>query len=82
MRLSDLNAILSSLGFMVQRGAKGNHHIVTHPALSASGTGFRASSFNGGHGPDPQILPVYIQILRRTIEMYEDFFLDEENGDE
>ncbi len=82
MRLSDLKAILLSLGFMVERGTKGNHYTVTHPALSASGKGFQGSHFDGAHGSDSQILPVYVQKLRRTIETYKDFFLDEENRGE
>lgn len=80
MRLSDLKAILLSLGFVVERGTKGNHYTVTHPPLSASGTGFRGLHFDGGHGTDPQVLPVYINKLRRLVETYQDFFLAEENN--
>ncbi|MEE4382285.1 MAG: type II toxin-antitoxin system HicA family toxin [Pseudomonadales bacterium] len=66
VRCRELVALLESLGFTVRRGRRGNHRIVTHAGLDD----FLGTSFDCGHGRDPEVRPVYVHKLRRVIEMH------------
>ena len=66
VRCRELVALLESLGFTVRRGRRGNHRIVTHAGLDD----FLGTSFDCGHGRDPEVRPVYVRKLRRVMEMH------------
>lgn len=67
LRCREVVGLLSQLGFVVRDGKRGSHKIYTHDGLP----GFHSSSFNCGHGKNPEIKPAYIQNILRVIETYE-----------
>jgi hypothetical protein len=54
------------MGFRVREGRKGNHRIYTHANLA----GFYGGNFDGGHGTDAEIKPVYVGQVVRTLKKY------------
>jgi len=67
IRCSELVAMLESLGFTVRKGANGGHRVFIHNRLD----GFYSSSFDGGHGRDDIVKPVYVRIVRRILLEHE-----------
>jgi hypothetical protein len=79
LRRSELEDALRSLGFSVRAGSSGGHRVFTHPKLSA----FYGSRFNGGHGQDAEILPVYVGQVIKVLRMYKselEFIQEHPNG--
>jgi predicted RNA binding protein YcfA (HicA-like mRNA interferase family) len=62
---SDVIKILTSLGFQVRDGKKGGHKIYTHDGIAD----FNSSSFNCGHGKNPEIKQPYIVNIMRVIKL-------------
>lgn len=67
IRCSELVAMLESLGFTVRKGANGGHRVFIHNSLD----GFYSSSFDGGHGRDDTVKPVYVRSVRRILLEHE-----------
>ena len=65
---TELSKLLTEHGFEVKDGKLGGHKVVTHDYIE----GFLSTSFNCGHGKNPQIKPIYISKLRKVIEQYID----------
>lgn len=63
IRCSELVAMLESLGFTVRQGSRGGHRVYTHNSLE----GFHSSSFDGGHGRDDLVKPVYVRKARQIL---------------
>lgn len=63
IRCRELVELMESLGFDVRDGSRGGHKIYTHPHLPD----FWSSSFNCGHGKDPEIKPAYITRVLRVL---------------
>lgn len=66
---SEIDKMLTGLGFLVTRKHSGNHHTYVHPQLSVAG--FYGSSYDCGHGADPVPLPVYFMNIRKVLRTYE-----------
>ena len=66
-RCSDLIARLETLGFQVRPGRSPGHKIVSHPGLAD----FYTTSFNCGHGKNPEIKTGYISNIRTTLVIHE-----------
>ncbi len=66
-RCSDLSKKLESLGFEVRDGKRGGHKIFVHDNLPS----FMSSSFNCGHGKNPEIKPAYIKKIIRILKEHE-----------
>lgn len=64
----EVKKILEKLGFEVRDGKQGGHKIFVHPGLPS----FKSSSFNCGHGKNPEIKPAYIRTLTRILRQYHD----------
>lgn len=64
-RCADLVALLESLHFEVRAGSNGQHKIYVHSGLAPD---FKSSSFDCGHGKDPQIRSCYIRNVIRVLE--------------
>lgn len=59
--------MLERLGFEVKDGKRGGHKLFFHDHLPS----FTSSSFNCGHGKNPEIKPAYIKKLIRTLREHE-----------
>ncbi|UUA71559.1 type II toxin-antitoxin system HicA family toxin [Cellvibrio sp. QJXJ] len=68
IRCQRVTALLKSLGFEVRDGSQGGHKVFTHDKLAD----FYSSSFNCGHGKNPEIKPAYIVKILKTINQYEE----------
>jgi hypothetical protein len=68
MRCAEVTKLLTGLFFAVRDGKKGGHKLYSHPGLS----GFPGSSFNCGHGKNPEIKRSYIRNILSIITEYED----------
>ena len=66
IRCKDMIRWLEGLGFVVRKGKKQGHRVITHPGLAA----FTAASFSCGHGRNPQVKPVYVARIRKLLEAY------------
>lgn len=74
-------SLLESLGFAVRDGKRGGHKIFTHPNLN----NFYSSSYNCGHGRNPEIKPAYITNILNILDTYDTElreFLGETDDDE
>lgn len=60
-------ALLRSLGFEVKEGRLGGHRVFTHDGLAD----FHSSSFNAGHGKNPEIKPSYVRNILRVLKEHE-----------
>lgn len=58
---------LTVLGFEVRDGSKGGHKIFTHDKL----INFYSSSFNCGHGKNPNLKKAYVTAIIRTLKKYQ-----------
>lgn len=58
---------LAWLGFAVRDGKRGGHKIFTHPNLY----NFYSSSYNCGHGRNPEIKPAYITNILNILDTYD-----------
>ena len=67
MRCAELGKLLESLGFYVKDGERGGHKVFFHDHLE----GFISSSYDCGHGRNPEIKPAYISNVLRTLRQYE-----------
>lgn len=67
LRCKEVADLLAQLGFSVRDGKRGGHKVYTHDGLPD----FLSSSFNCGHGRNPEIKPAYIQNIIRVIERHE-----------
>lgn len=63
----EVTSQLVNLGFEVKDGNKGGHKVFVHPGLSPS---FHSSSFNCGHGKNPEIKPPYINKIIKILEQH------------
>lgn len=68
IRCHELEQLLKSLGFHVRDGNRGGHKVFTHPHLPS----FYSSSFDCGHGRNPEIKPAYITRVLRVLAEHED----------
>lgn len=66
-RCNELIEILQKLGFIVRDGRRGGHKLYIHSNLKE----FLGGSFNCDHGKNPQIKPVYVQRVIKTLEDFE-----------
>lgn len=68
LRCDEIAAGLMSLGFIVKEGKSPGHKTYSHPGLA----GFIGSSWNCGHGRNPEILTSYIVNIVRVLKQYRD----------
>ena len=66
MRCADLSKQLERLGFQVRDGKRGGHKLYFHDGLPS----FRSSSFNCGHGKNPEIKPAYIRKVLKVLDQH------------
>ena len=64
LRCEEVKRLLESLGFEVKDGKKGGHKVYMHDGISE----FYSSSFNCGHGKNPEIKVAYIRNIIGVIE--------------
>jgi hypothetical protein len=64
----EVKSLLQSLGFEVRDGKQGGHKIFVHRGLPS----FLSSSFNCGHGKNPEIKPAYIGKIIQVLKQYHD----------
>lgn len=62
----EVKELLTKLGFDVRDGSNGGHKIFVHPNLSS----FQSSSFNCGHGKNPEIKQAYINKIIKILEQH------------
>jgi hypothetical protein len=62
----DVKQLLTRLGFDVRDGKLGGHKIYVHQGLPL----FYSSSFNCGHGKNPEIKPAYISKIVHVLKQY------------
>jgi predicted RNA binding protein YcfA (HicA-like mRNA interferase family) len=67
VKCSELCSYLEDLGFQVRDGRRAGHKIVTHPGLPD----FYSTSFDCGHGKNPEIKPGYIRNILKTLKVHE-----------
>jgi hypothetical protein len=67
IRCGDVTKLLESLGFVVRDGTKGGHKIYSYFGLGD----FHGSSFNCGHGKNPEIKPIYVTNIIDVLNKYE-----------
>jgi len=67
LRCSEVKQILEELGFRVRDGKKGGHKLYTHPRIKE----FFGSSYNCGHGSNPEVKKPYIRKILRVLDTYE-----------
>jgi predicted RNA binding protein YcfA (HicA-like mRNA interferase family) len=80
LRCGEITAVLEGLGFVVRSG-KAGHKVYTHPGLKE----FTASSFNCGHGKNPEVKSAYISNILRVLQAHDialRAFLDGKNNDQ
>lgn len=75
LRCDEVRDLLLDLKFQVKDGANGKHRVVTHSGLSKVAE-FRSTSYDCGHGRNPEIKRPYIKNLVKVLEMYKEY-LDE-----
>jgi hypothetical protein len=63
----EIKNLLEQLGFDVRDGKRGGHKVFTHCGLPL----FTSSSFNCGHGRNPEVKPAYIVKINRLLTQYE-----------
>ena len=63
IRWDTLAEQLARLGFEVRDGKRGGHKVFVHDGISA----FISSSYNCGHGGNPEIKPAYIAKVLRIL---------------
>lgn len=68
LRCSEIKAILTALGFVVRDGKKGGHKMFSHPFIHD----FNGSSYNCGHGKDPQVKKGYIGTIILILERFKE----------
>ena len=68
LRCHELKAFLEKLGYEIRDGKKGNHKTVTHPHIPA----FFGSSFDCGHGKNPEINKRYVSNMRKLISQHKE----------
>jgi len=66
-RCRDIKGKLEKLGFEVRDGKRGGHKIFVHDGLPS----FMSSSFNCGHGKNPEIKPAYVRKIIRILKEHE-----------
>lgn len=64
----DVTSLLEALGYSVRDGNKGGHKVFTHSGLGE----FASSSFNCGHGRNPEIKPAYIGKIIKLVQQYKE----------
>lgn len=67
IRCNELAGLLEELGFQVKEGKRGGHRVVVHVGIPS----FHSTSYNCGHGKNPEIKPAYINQIKKVIERYE-----------
>lgn len=67
IRCDELASQLNRLGFDVREGKLGGHRVFFHDGLQ----GFTSSSYNCGHGRNPEIKPGYIGKILRILRQHE-----------
>lgn len=67
IKCSELRAHLEEIGSKVRDGKRAGHKIVTHSGLKD----FYSTSYNCGHGKNPEIRPGYIKNILKTIKFHE-----------
>ena len=67
VKCSELRLHLEELGYRIRDGKRAGHKIVTHSGLKD----FYSTSYNCGHGKNPQIKPGYIKNILKTIKFHE-----------
>lgn len=67
IRCSRVVELLHGLGFDIRDGKRGGHKIVTHDGLE----GFYSTSFDCGHGRNPEIKAGYIGNILKLLMNYE-----------
>ncbi len=72
VKCSELRAHLEGIGFRIRDGKRAGHKIVTHSGLKD----FSSTSYNCGHGKNPEIKPGYIKNILKTIKFLEQAFID------
>lgn len=70
IKCNKLVTALKILEYDVRKGSSGNHYSYSHPQMKD----FHGSSFDCGHGKNPNPLPVYIKNVIKTLESHADFF--------
>ena len=68
LRCDEVASGLVSLGFVVKEGKSPGHKTYSHPKLP----GFKGSSWNCGHGKNPEILSSYVVNVVRVLKQYRD----------
>jgi hypothetical protein len=67
LRCKDLVGALGRLGFEVREGKSPGHKVFTHPCIPE----FTASSFNCGHGANPEVKRNYPRSVLKLLRQYE-----------
>lgn len=67
-RCKEIQSLLASLGFVVEKRSEGEHYTFTHPGLPE----FHGSSFACEHGRNGGVKRGYIGQIRRVIRQHED----------
>lgn len=67
IRCERLAALLKRLGFEVRDGRRAGHKVFVHDGIP----GFTSSSYNCGHGRNPEIKPAYIENVLKILRRYE-----------
>lgn len=68
LRCGEVATGLTSLGFVVKEGKSPGHKTYSHPLLPD----FRGSSWNCGHGKNPEILSAYVVKIVGVLRQYRD----------
>lgn len=79
LRCGEVTDLLEQLGFVVRSGRAG-HKVYTHPRLKE----FATSSYNCGHGKNPEVKSAYISSILRVLEAHDTAlraYLDENDND-
>lgn len=77
-RCSDMNRILSGLGFRIENGSRGNHRTFHHDEIDK----FLGGNYDCGHGRDAQLKKRYVEQVAKVVIEFEDdlrTILGEEN---
>lgn len=67
-RCTEVGYLLKKLGFEVKNGKNGGHKIIFHDYLP----NFTSSSYNCGHGKNPEIKKPYIKNILKILDLYKD----------
>jgi hypothetical protein len=67
IRCEELAVLLKRLGFEVRDGRRAGHKVFVHDGIPS----FTSSSYNCGHGRNPEIKPAYIVSVLKTLRHYE-----------